>query len=85
MDTNATNTNKTPSDYLSDLKSMKEKMGNIVAGDSAKGVAIGTTLGVVIGVGYALIYHKKVFRGAMFGALVGSALSFTYITVKTKK
>ena len=79
-----TNTTKAPGQYLADLKAMRTKMNGIVKGDSGKGVLVGTSMGVVIGVGYSILHKKSLFRGAMFGAILGSALSFTYIKTRTK-
>jgi len=78
------NTTKAPGQYLADLKAMRSKMGGIVKGDAGKGILVGSSMGVVIGVGYAILYKKSLFRGAMFGAILGSALSFTYINLRTK-
>lgn len=78
-------TNKAPGDYLGEIQQLKTKVKGIASGDTVKGVATGAGIGVVIGIGYSILYKKSLFKGGMFGALIGSALSFTLITTKTSK
>lgn len=81
----ATTTNKQPTDYLNDIKSMKAKMSKVMKGDLTGGIITGAAIGVVAGIGFSLFKKSGFIKYGMIGGMVGAVISGVFITVKNKK
>lgn len=73
---------KQPADYIMNIRDLKNKVQKDISKESVKGVVIGAGIGILIGAGYSILYKKKIIKGMMWGAIFGSAISFSYSHIR---